>query len=142
MQRPARLCRTESTCRVDSDPEQSHRSWRLPFEARGPSGWVHCHVARAPPPPSALVPGLSQVLSALVLKLLAKAAEDRYQTARGLEHDLAWRPLAARVTGGIEPFPLAERDVSGRFPGTGATFLVELPCAGPPRLGEPSAPPG
>ncbi len=38
---------------------------------------------RAPPAPSALVPELPEVLSALVLKLLAKMAEDRYQTARG-----------------------------------------------------------
>ncbi|WP_437922570.1 AAA family ATPase [Sorangium sp. So ce291] len=88
---------------------------RLPFEARDPSEWVHCHVARAPPPPSALVPGLPQVLSALVLKLLAKTAEDRYQTARGLKHDLARCLSQLRATGRIEPFPLAERDASGRF---------------------------
>ncbi|XXX82647.1 AAA family ATPase [Sorangium sp. So ce134] len=88
---------------------------RLPFEARDPSEWVHCHVARAPPPPTALVPDLPEVLSALVLKLLAKMAEDRYQTARGLKHDLERCFSEWRATGRIEPFPLAERDVSGRF---------------------------
>ncbi|WP_437821536.1 sensor histidine kinase [Sorangium sp. So ce1078] len=88
---------------------------RLPFEARDPPEWVHFHVARAPPPPSALVPELPEVLSALVLKLLAKMAEDRYQTARGLKHDLERCLLEWRTTGRIEPFPLAQRDVSGRF---------------------------
>ncbi|MDC0676285.1 sensor histidine kinase [Sorangium atrum] len=88
---------------------------RLPFEARDPLEWVHCHVARAPPPPSALVPELPEVLSALVLKLLAKMAEDRYQTARGLKHDLERCAAQRRAIGRSEPFPLAERDVSGRF---------------------------
>ncbi|WP_437821538.1 AAA family ATPase [Sorangium sp. So ce1078] len=88
---------------------------RLPFEARDPLEWVHFHVARAPPPPSAIVPELPEVLSALVLKLLAKMPEDRYQTARGLKHDLERCLLEWRTTGRIEPFPLAQRDVSGRF---------------------------
>ncbi|WP_437539214.1 serine/threonine-protein kinase PknK [Sorangium sp. So ce726] len=88
---------------------------RLPFEAQDPLEWVHCHVARPPRPPSALVPELPEVLSALVLKLLAKMAEDRYQTARGLKHDLERCAAQRRATGRIEPFPLAERDVSGRF---------------------------
>ncbi|WP_437301240.1 sensor histidine kinase [Sorangium sp. So ce426] len=88
---------------------------RLPFEAQDPLEWVHCHVARLPPAPSALVPELPEVLSALVLKLLAKMAEDRYQTARGLQHDLERCLSQVRATGRIEPFPLAERDVSGRF---------------------------
>ncbi|WP_437594471.1 sensor histidine kinase [Sorangium sp. So ce1000] len=88
---------------------------RLPFEAQDPLEWVHCHVARAPIPPSALVPELPGVLSALVLKLLAKMAEDRYQTARGLKHDLERCLSELRASGRIEPFPLAERDVSGRL---------------------------
>ncbi|MDC0676284.1 sensor histidine kinase [Sorangium atrum] len=88
---------------------------RLPFEARDPLEWVHCHVARVPPPPSVLVPELPGVLSALVLKLLAKMAEDRYQTARGLKHDLDRCLSAWRATGRIEPFPLVEHDVSDRF---------------------------
>lgn len=88
---------------------------RLPFEARDPLEWVHCHVARAPLPPAALVPGVPEALSAVVLKLLAKMAEDRYQTARGLIHDLERCAAEWRTTGRIAPFPLGERDVSGRF---------------------------
>lgn len=88
---------------------------RLPFEAADPLEWIHCHVARAPPPLTALVPGLPEILGAIVLKLLAKTAEDRYQTARGLQRDLARCLDAWREAGAIEPFPLGERDVSDRF---------------------------
>ncbi|MCP3140784.1 AAA family ATPase [Pyxidicoccus xibeiensis] len=88
---------------------------RLPFEARDALEWVHCHVARAPVPPSALVPELPAVLSAIVLKLLAKMAEDRYQTARGLRHDLERCLADWRARGRLESFPLATQDVSGRF---------------------------
>lgn len=87
---------------------------RLPFEARDPLEWVHCHVALAPPPPAAAVPELPEVLSAIVLKLLAKMPEDRYQSARGLQHDLERCRSQHRALGRIEPFPLGERDVSGR----------------------------
>ncbi|WP_437747620.1 ATP-binding sensor histidine kinase [Sorangium sp. So ce1504] len=88
---------------------------RLPFEARDPPEWVHCHVAREPQPPSAFVPELPEILSAIVLKLLAKMAEDRYQTASSLHHDLERCLAELRATGRLDPFPLAERDVSGRF---------------------------
>ena len=88
---------------------------RLPFEAQDPLEWVHCHVARSPQPPGAHVPELPEVLSAIVLKLLAKMAEDRYQTARGLQHDLERCFTAWRAMRRLEPFPLAEHDVSDRF---------------------------
>src|ERR1700722_4809046 len=59
----------------------------LPFEAADPLEWVHCHIARQPTPPHdrAAIP---EPLSALTMKLLAKNAEERYQTAAGLESDL------------------------------------------------------
>ncbi|WP_281316879.1 ATP-binding sensor histidine kinase [Polyangium sp. y55x31] len=88
---------------------------RLPFDAEDPLEWVHCHVARIPLPPGAWVPALPEVVSALVMKLLAKMADDRYQTARGLEHDLERCLSEWRAKGRLEPFVLAEHDVSGRF---------------------------
>src|SRR5262249_36556692 len=59
----------------------------LPFAADDPLEWVHCHIARQPIPPGdrAAVP---EPLSSLIMKLLAKNAEERYQTASGLEADL------------------------------------------------------
>ena len=55
----------------------------LPFTAADPMAWVHCHVARQPVPPSERMPAVSAQISSIVMKLLAKAAEDRYQTRRG-----------------------------------------------------------
>ncbi|WP_118178676.1 AAA family ATPase [Paraburkholderia phosphatilytica] len=60
----------------------------LPFTAADPMEWVHCHVARKPMPPSARVDTVPAAVSALVMKLLAKTPEERYQTAAGVERDL------------------------------------------------------
>jgi PAS domain S-box-containing protein len=60
----------------------------LPFNASDPMEWVHCHIARMPLPPCERMPGVPVMLSQVVMKLLAKTAEERYQSAAGLEHDL------------------------------------------------------
>ena len=60
----------------------------LPFMASDPMEWVHCHVARQPVPPAERLKDLPVPLSAIVSKLLAKTAEERYQTAAGVESDL------------------------------------------------------
>jgi serine/threonine protein kinase len=60
----------------------------LPFTATDPMGWVHCHIARLPVAPSLRQSEIPEPLSAIILKLLAKAPEERYQTAAGVEADL------------------------------------------------------
>src|SRR4029450_6843374 len=60
----------------------------LPFTAAEPIEWVHCHVARQPMPPGGRGANVPAAVSAIIMKLLAKTAEERYQTAAGLEHDL------------------------------------------------------
>jgi predicted ATPase/signal transduction histidine kinase len=60
----------------------------LPFTASDPMEWVHCHIARQPLPPGERVKGLPPSVCAIVMKLLSKTAEDRYQTAAGVESDL------------------------------------------------------
>ncbi|WP_434427068.1 AAA family ATPase [Nannocystis pusilla] len=87
---------------------------RLPFRASDPLEWIHCHVARRVTPPSALRPSVPEVVSAIVVKLLAKVAEDRYQSARGLRRDLERCLAAWHAHGRIEPFPLGEEDLSER----------------------------
>src|ERR1700731_3217839 len=87
----------------------------LPFTAADPMEWVHCHIARQPVPPHERVAGLPGLPSAIVIKLLAKTAEERYQTAAGVEADLRrclaeWEPH-----GRIEPFSLGGCDVSDRL---------------------------
>ena len=87
----------------------------LPFTASDPLEWVHCHVARQPAPPGERVAGIPGPLSAIVMKLLAKTAEDRYQTAAGLAVDLRKCLTEWESHRGIEPFPLGADDVSDRL---------------------------
>jgi AAA ATPase domain/Protein kinase domain len=87
----------------------------LPFKASEPMEWIHCHIARQPVPPGERVLGIPAMLSAIVLKLLAKNAEDRYQTARGVEADLRRCLADWESAGRIEPFPLGARDVPDRL---------------------------
>ena len=62
---------------------------RLPFESHDPLEMVHCHIARTPRSPDELRPEIPAPLSGIVLKLLAKEAEERYQSALGLQADLS-----------------------------------------------------
>src|SRR4029077_311445 len=82
----------------------------LPFTASEPMEWVHCHIARRPLPPAERVPDVPAALSAIVMKLLAKTAEDRYQTAAGLESDLRRCLAEWDARGCIDAFPLGEHD--------------------------------
>src|ERR1700729_770032 len=75
----------------------------LPFTASDPMEWVHCHIARRPLPPDERVAGIPRPLSAIVMKLLAKTAEDRYQTAAGLAVDLRKCLTDWEFQHGIEP---------------------------------------
>jgi predicted ATPase/signal transduction histidine kinase/GAF domain-containing protein len=87
----------------------------LPFTAADPMEWVHCHIARRPAPPSERVSAVPAQLSALVLKLLAKTAEDRYQTAVGLTFDLKRCLADWEAFGRIESFPLGSQDASDQL---------------------------
>src|SRR6201981_929838 len=53
----------------------------LPFTASHPLDWVHCHIARKPAPPRERLQHVPAPISAIIMKLLAKTAEERYQTA-------------------------------------------------------------
>src|ERR1700688_2420561 len=87
----------------------------LPFKATDPMGWVHCHIARQPLPPSERLMAIPDALSAIVMKLLAKTAEDRYQTAGGLEADLQRCLTEWQAHRRIAPFPLGTHDLSDRL---------------------------
>ena len=88
---------------------------RLPFTAADPMEWVHCHIARQPMPPSERVGVVPGPLSAIVIKLLAKTPEERYQTSAGVEADLRRCLAEWEVTGRIGPFPLGAHDTSDRL---------------------------
>jgi PAS domain S-box-containing protein len=83
----------------------------LPFTASDPMEWVHCHVARRPVPPNEQLREIPSVISAIVMKLLAKTAEERYQTAAGLETDLRRALAELESKGQIGTFSLGADDV-------------------------------
>ena len=84
----------------------------LPFTAADPMEWVHCHIARKPVPPRERLNTVPTAVSDLVLKLLAKSAEERYQTAAGLTADIRKCLKDWELHGCIEPFPLGADDAS------------------------------
>src|SRR5439155_18346936 len=87
----------------------------LPFTAAEPMEWIHCHVARHPRLPTERVPGIPAPLAAIVMKLLAKTAEARYQTAAGVAADLRRCLAEWDAHGRIDSFPLGEQDVPDRL---------------------------
>ena len=86
-----------------------------PFEASDPMGWVHCHMAKPPPPVGQQAPGVPPRVAAIVEKLLAKSAEDRYQTAAGVELDLRLCLEAWEFHHEIDPFPQQTQDTRDRL---------------------------
>ena len=88
---------------------------RLPFTASDPMEWVHCHIARQPAPPSERLKNVPGSVSAIIMKLLAKTPEERYQTASGVESDLRRCLEEWQSHGRIDPFPLGAHDASDRL---------------------------
>jgi PAS domain S-box-containing protein len=87
----------------------------LPFTASEPMEWLHCHIARKPMAPSERLESVPAAVSHIIMKLLAKTAEERYQTASGIEHDLDRCLGQWETQGRIDEFPLGERDISDRL---------------------------
>jgi len=86
----------------------------LPFAAVDPLEWVHCHIARQPTAPADRC-AVPEPLSAIIMRLLAKNAEERYQTAAGLEADLRRCLAQWQAFGRIDPFALGADDSSDRL---------------------------
>ena len=92
----------------------------LPFKSSEPLELFHCHIAQNPPSPHILrlssdsCPNPTSILD-IVTKLMAKNAEDRYQSSSGLKADLENCLKQLEETGNIIPFPLGQKDISSRF---------------------------
>lgn len=87
----------------------------LPFQAKSASEWIHAHMALLPAPPRAIKSEVPQMVNDLVMKLLAKTADHRYQSAYGLQDDLQKCSDQWKENGAIEPLPLGEVDEISRF---------------------------
>jgi serine/threonine protein kinase len=85
----------------------------LPFISDDPMELVHCHIAKTPT--RGKREEIPQVLSDIVIKLMAKNAEDRYQNALGLRHDLETCLHQLKDTGKITYFAIGQRDLCDRF---------------------------
>ncbi|MEH2272341.1 MAG: AAA family ATPase [Nostoc sp.] len=87
----------------------------LPFVSDDPMELVHCHLAKNPIAVHHHNPNIPLVLSEIISKLMAKNAEERYQSALGIKHDLEICLSQLQATANIEYFTLGERDISDRF---------------------------
>jgi PAS domain S-box-containing protein len=87
----------------------------LPFVASDPMELVHCQIARQPASVRELAPKMPAPVCAIIGKLLTKTAEERYQTASGLERDLQRCLNQLEAHGRIEEFPLGEHDTPDRL---------------------------
>ncbi|MHB9037562.1 MAG: AAA family ATPase [Armatimonadota bacterium] len=83
---------------------------RLPFEAEDALGMVHLHIAATPITPHKLDPSIPDMVSEIVMKLMAKMAEDRYQSAVGLKADLQMCLSELNAKGKVEHFELGLND--------------------------------
>src|ERR671933_705668 len=88
----------------------------LPFQTNDPLELVHCHIAKTPVPLTEAKRGkIPQAVSDIVMKLLAKTAEERYQSALGLKADLEECLRQLQATEKIEYFKVGQLDLSSQF---------------------------
>jgi serine/threonine protein kinase len=84
---------------------------QLPYQATDPLEIIHCHIAKTPISPSDVNPAIPATVSDIVMKLLAKTAEDRYQSALGLKADLEACLNMLQTSGEIARFKVGELDL-------------------------------
>ena len=90
-------------------------SGSLPYAAADPLELIHCHIARVPLSPRERLRSIPAPISEIIMKLLAKTGEERYQTAVGLERDLRLCLSEWERFGHISPFALAQYDAADRL---------------------------
>ncbi len=88
---------------------------RLPFETENSIELVHCHLAQMAIPVHRVKPDLPVIISQIVAKLMAKNAEDRYQSALGIKYDLNECLRQLQQTESICEFTIGQRDLSKQF---------------------------
>src|SRR5919199_1911168 len=88
---------------------------QLPFVTDDLLELVHCHIAKQPVPPHQVSEEIPRIVSDIVVKLMAKNAEQRYQSAAGIKADLEACLVQLETTGRIEEFQLGTQDVSDMF---------------------------
>jgi len=87
----------------------------VPFESDDPLGMIYSHIARKPTFPTEIDSDIPQTISDIVMKLLSKPAEERYQNGLGLTADLEKCFGQLEHHGEVQCFELAQRDISIQF---------------------------
>ena len=88
---------------------------QLPFKSADTLELIHCHIAKTPAAPDRIIPEIPQAISEIVMKLLAKTAEERYQSAWGLKADLETCLTQLQNTGKLENFPIGQLDYASQL---------------------------
>ncbi|OKH56375.1 serine/threonine protein kinase [Calothrix sp. HK-06] len=88
---------------------------QIPFTTTDPMELIHCHIAKLPPTVTSINLKIPQQLSDIVAKLMAKNAEERYQSALGLKYDLEFCQQSWNSHGSIPSFELGQYDLCDRF---------------------------
>ncbi|HEY9853947.1 MAG TPA: AAA family ATPase [Leptolyngbyaceae cyanobacterium] len=88
---------------------------QLPFPSNDAMELVHCHIAKQPIPPHEINPKIPVAISDIVTKLLAKTAEERYQSAWGIQVDLEECLTQLQAKGKVASFTLGQQDISDKF---------------------------
>ncbi|HEY9675312.1 MAG TPA: AAA family ATPase [Waterburya sp.] len=88
---------------------------KLPFTTTDAMELVHCHIAKEPLLPSTINPAIPPTVSSIVMKLMAKNAEERYQSAWGIKADLEECLKQLETSNRIAAFPLRAKDISNKF---------------------------
>ena len=90
-------------------------SGQVPFRSKDPMEIIHSHIAKIPPALAELVPDIPNEISEIIMKLLSKSPEDRYQSASGLKLDLENCYQQIMEKGSITGFSPGMGDVSVQF---------------------------
>ncbi|WP_422398717.1 AAA family ATPase [Trichormus variabilis] len=88
---------------------------RLPFQSNDPMELVYSHIAQKPISPIEVNPAIPQIVNDIIIKLMAKTPEERYQSAFGLRYDLENCLQKWQTNNEIPQFILGQRDISDRF---------------------------
>ena len=88
---------------------------KLPFVSDDPMELVHAHIARVPVPPGKVRDEIPPGVSNIVMKLMSKTAEERYQSAAGLKADLEKCRQQLQKKGAVEEFDIGRQDIPERF---------------------------
>lgn len=88
---------------------------QLPFQGNDPLEVIHAHLAKKAIPPHQINPEIPEVISSIVMKMLAKDPEDRYQSAWGIQSDLVICLMQLEAGEQIQDIIPGENEISERF---------------------------